>query len=349
MNIFGWIGSFFGILFENLVYRPQLNLLEFYFRTTGDIGFAIILVGISVNLLLWPLVLSNYITSYKMKVLAPEIKKIQDKFKLKNPTPQENLENSQKMTAEIREFNKKHKVNNAVMFQILFLQLFFGSGLFYIISDIAKMDGKLSGLYQFLFQNPTTNFPKTAFGFLQIDQVVSGYIWLPFLIFATSVIYGYYSFKMSPQIKLPLFARIETERQEDLKITKEKDEAEKKFAKHQEFISKKDTKNQNLLTDSGEKNSKIEEKDEKDEMPIFDVAAFQQTQTWSMILLAPIMSFFFNMSFSTGLNIYFLALNIFNLARQIVITQFYHDHINLLATTIYEQIKSENAENSENN
>jgi len=134
-----------------------------------------------------------------------------------------------------------------------------------------------------------------------------------------------------------------------LKITKEKDEAEKKFAKHQEFISKKDTKNQNLLTDSGEKNSKIEEKDEKDEMPIFDVAAFQQTQTWSMILLAPIMSFFFNMSFSTGLNIYFLALNIFNLARQIVITQFYHDHINLLATTIYEQIKSENAENSENN
>ena len=342
MNIFSLIGSFFSFLFENLVYRPQLNLLEFYFRVTGDIGFAIILVGISVNLLLWPLVLSNYITSYKMKVLAPEIKKIQEKFKLpKEATATENIENSQKMATAMREFNKKHKVNNAVMFQILFLQLFFGSGLFYIISDIAKMDGKLSGLYQFLFSNPTTNFPRTAFGALQIDQIVSNYAWLPCLIFITSIIYGYYSFKMSPQIKLPLFAQIEKERQEELKITNAKKETEK----NQNTIPKKDSKNQSLLTESSQK--EINVKPEED-LPIFDVTAFQQTQTWNMILLAPLMSFFFNFGFSTGLNIYFLALNIFNLARQIIITQYYHDHINLLATQIYDQIKSENESPVEN-
>lgn len=315
MNLFELIGTFFGVLFENLVYRPQLNLLEFYFRVTGDIGMAIILVGISVNLLLWPLVLSNYITSYKMKVLAPEIKKIQDSHKSpKDATAAQTLENGQKMALAMKEFNKKHKVNNAVMFQILFMQLFFGSGLFYIIGDIAKMDGKLNGLYQWIFGQNTTNFPKTSFQILQIDLTSYNYLWLPILIFLTSVVYGYYSFKISPQIKLPFFDQMKAERI----AQKDKD----KLAKTQKPI---------------EKYEKV-----IDEEPIFDAAAFQKTQVWNMILLAPLMSFFFNIGLSTGLNIYFLALNVFNLVRQIIITQFYHDHINLLANQIYEQIKAEN-------
>lgn len=421
MNIF----AIFGFLFENLVYRPQLNLLQFYFQLTGDIGLAIVLVGLSVNLILWPLVLSNYISSYKMKVLAPQIKKIQEKYKLpKDAKAAEVLANNGKMSAEMREFNKKHKVNNAVTFQILFMQLFFGSGLFYIISDISKNNGKIKGLYEFLYNSNETNFPKVAFGELRIDVPVSNYLWLPFLIFALSVIYGYYSIKVAPKIKLPIFVKMKEKAEKDKQLEKDrksgkisektnsntidpsiteveilntktnfetdleggsevgskvdleaknsqttnktinnltqnstnlqnskKSKKQKKLDKILALQTKEiETENKTNLPMGSEvePNEKILEKNkekkdkEKDEEPIFDMEGFQKTQEANIIYLVPLISLFANISWSTGLNIYFLTLNVFNLIRQIAIVEFYHNHINTLAGQIQDELESEN-------
>ena len=419
MNIF----AIFGYLFENLVYRPQLNLLQFYFKMTGDIGLAIVLVGLSVNLILWPLVLSNYISSYKMKILAPEIKKIQEKYKLpKDAKATEVLANNGKMSLEMREFNKKHNVNNAVTFQILFMQLFFGSGLFYIINDISKNNGKITGLYEFLFGSNETNFPKVAFGGLQIDVPVSNYIWLPILIFALSVIYGYYSIKLAPQIKLPIFAKMKQEADRikqlekdkkagkitqvstdlnqqneekstqnteqsidknglsklnqniteveivktDLKTNLEnnlhnhsnKSKKQKKLDKQEKILAlvqNGDKINQISTENSDKKDQKInqtkndinkeiqtQKEEEKAEEPIFDMESFQKTQEMNIIYLVPLISLLANIGWSTGLNIYFLTLNIFNLLRQIAIVEFYHNHINTLAGQIQDELDFEN-------
>lgn len=397
MNIF----AIFGYLFENLVYRPQLNLLQFYFKMTGDIGLAIVLVGLSVNLILWPLVLSNYISSYKMKILAPEIKKIQEKYKLpKDAKATEVMTNNGKMSTEMREFNKKHKVNNAITFQILFMQLFFGSGLFYIINDISKNNGKINGLYEFLFGSNETNFPKAAFGGLQIDVPVSNYIWLPILIFILSVIYGYYSIKLAPQIKLPIFAKMKQEADRIKQLEKDKkagkiietsSDLEKLEEKSQQSIdkikennklnnkitekiteveivrsvensskkSKKQKKLDKILTlesDLKNKNNSpveilskpekeiLEEKLDKktNEEPIFDMESFQKTQEANIIYLVPLISFLANIGWSTGLNIYFLTLNVFNLLRQIAIVEFYHNHINTLSGQIQDELDFEN-------
>lgn len=408
MNIF----AIFGYLFENLVYRPQLNLLQFYFKMTGDIGLAIVLVGLSVNLILWPLVLSNYIASYKMKILAPEIKKIQEKYKLpKDAKAGEILANNGKMSLEMREFNKKHKVNNAITFQILFMQLFFGSGLFYIINDISKRNGKINGLYSFLFGSNETNFPKVAFGSLSIDIPVSNYIWLPFLIFILSVIYGYYSIKLAPQIKLPIFTKMKQETdiikqfekdkkagkivetsinkiknednhkqnteqntQQNFDKTRLNVELSQKITEVEIINSSKNSVENNLQNSKKSKKQKkldkiialesdlknknnspveilskpekeiLEEKLDKkaDEELIFDMESFQKTQEANIIYLVPLISLFANISWSTGLNIYFLTLNVFNLLRQVAIVEFYHNHINTLAGQIQNELDSEN-------
>ncbi len=405
MNIF----AIFGYLFENLVYRPQLNLLQFYFKMTGDIGLAIILVGLSVNLILWPLVLSNYISSYKMKILAPEIKKIQEKYKLpKDAKATEVLANNTKMSTEMREFNKKHRVNNAITFQILFMQLFFGSGLFYIINDISKNNGKIKGLYEFLFGSNETNFPKVAFGGLAIDIPVSNYIWLPVLIFVLSIIYGYYSIKVAPRIKLPIFAKMKVEADrikqlekdtkagkitqvsDNLKLKSEQiseqkiDKIElsdelnnqtieveiiktdlndpnnsnskrsKKQKKADKIIALQDqSKNQinqvlienNSIEDQNKESKSKEKTQEKTEEPIFDMESFQKTQEANIIYLVPLISLMANIGWSTGLNIYFLTLNVFNLLRQIAIVEFYHTHINTLAGQIQDELDFENQKN----
>lgn len=187
MNIFQW-------LFQYLVYDPQLNLLQLFFNITGDIGVSIILLALVVNLLMWPIFASSFINSQKIRILQPKLKEIQEKFK---DDPQEQLR--QNMA-----FNKKHGVNGSSIFLVLFAQLFFASGLYFVINDVTKGTDLISHLYPFTANLPKTQFSSTAFGFVPVKASTSSYIWLPLLNAFFSFLYGMYSFRWSPQPAIPV-------------------------------------------------------------------------------------------------------------------------------------------------
>lgn len=84
-------------------------ILDYIFRgveavfTSGTLGVSIILFTIISRILLLPLAAYQTKAMMKMKVLQPDIKKVQEKYKGKN-----DIESKQKMQAEISEVQKKH-------------------------------------------------------------------------------------------------------------------------------------------------------------------------------------------------------------------------------------------------
>ena len=67
-------------MFEQLNYYFAL-LLTFLMSTTGSLGVAIIVFTVGLKALLFPITLNSLKAAYKMRLLQPEIKKIQEKFK----------------------------------------------------------------------------------------------------------------------------------------------------------------------------------------------------------------------------------------------------------------------------
>ncbi|NJL96695.1 YidC/Oxa1 family membrane protein insertase [Candidatus Gracilibacteria bacterium] len=181
MNVIVWI-------FQNLVYRPQLNLLQFFYNFTGDIGVSIVLIATVVNLLLWPLFIATYLNGQKIKILQPKLKAIQEKHK----------GNQQELLKATVEFNRKHGVNNSSFLVVLIAQIFFASGLLYLTSDLSQ--GKISiELYENFFGTTESSFNNTAFGFLDIGTQARNFIWLPLANLVFSYLYGLYTFKLAPK------------------------------------------------------------------------------------------------------------------------------------------------------
>jgi YidC/Oxa1 family membrane protein insertase len=185
MNIFHW-------LFENLVYKPQLNILQFLYNVTGDIGISIILLALIINLCLWPLFASMYVNGQKMKVLQPKLNEIREKHK----------DNQQELVKATLEFNKKHKINNGSIILVLIGQIFIASGLWSLTNDVST--GKqIQGLYNFLFNTDAASFSTQAFGSLAIGDSASMHIWLPTINAVLSFLFGMYLFRWAPKPKFP--------------------------------------------------------------------------------------------------------------------------------------------------
>jgi YidC/Oxa1 family membrane protein insertase len=200
MNIFSW-------LYTNLVYNPQVNLLQLLYNLTNDTGVSIILLAVIVNLLLWPIFASSYINTQKIKLLQPQLKKLQAKYK---SDPQESL----KQTIA---FNKKHNLSSGSIFTTLFVQLFFATGVYFVINDITAGKAISEHFYPFVASLPKQSLGTLALGFIPLKAATSNYIWLPLLSSVFSYLYGMYTFKWSPQIKIP-----ETETSK--KVVKKSDE-----------------------------------------------------------------------------------------------------------------------------
>jgi YidC/Oxa1 family membrane protein insertase len=183
MNIFVWV-------FENLIYRPQLNLLQFFYDFTGDIGISIVLIATVVNLALWPLFITTYLNGQKIKVLQPKLKDIQTRYK----------DNQQELLKHTIEFNKKHGISNGSFLIVIIAQIFFASGLFYLTRDVSMGQIKIP-LYQF-FSSEQANFNNVAFGFLDIGMRARNFIWLPLLNLVFSYFYGLYTFKLAPKLDI---------------------------------------------------------------------------------------------------------------------------------------------------
>jgi len=193
--------NLFQQLFHTLVYQPQLNLIQLFFNITGDVGVAIILLALTVNLLLWPVFISSYVNSQKIRILQPKLKEIQEKYKGKQ----------QELLQHTMAFNKKHKISSGSIFLVILVQLFFVSGLYFVINDVTKSTSNpdeaarlFNDLYTFTRNLPKTSFSNVAFGFIPINASTNGFIWLPILNAVFSFLYGMYSFRWAPQAKLPV-------------------------------------------------------------------------------------------------------------------------------------------------
>jgi YidC/Oxa1 family membrane protein insertase len=186
MNPFSWI-------FENLVYRPEVNILKFFFQLTNDIGISIILLATAVNLVLWPLFIATFLNSQKVRYLQPKIKEIQEKFK----------GNQQEMIKAMQVFNKKHGVNNSTFLYVIVAQILVATGLWTITSNLSHGDGNtvtINGLYEWLYGTNSVQFNTKAFGFLDISKSANTFIFLPLLNSFFSFLYGMYSFRWAPKL-----------------------------------------------------------------------------------------------------------------------------------------------------
>ena len=186
--------SFFADLYNLVIYRPLLNILQGLYIATDDIGISIIILGAVVNFLMWPLFAQAYINGQKTKVLQPLLRQIRE----------ENKDNPQEMLKKLGEFNKKHGIRNNSIFIVLIFQLIFASGLWSMtrrISSSELVEGmvRIPGLYPEIFGTSETSFDKVAFGFLNIGDGANSHIWLPILAAFLSFLYGYYTFRIAPK------------------------------------------------------------------------------------------------------------------------------------------------------
>ena len=277
--------SLFTDIFRELVYRPQLNILYLLYQLTGrEIGISIILLAVIVNLIIWPLFAKNYINSQKSRILRPQIQAIQAKYKDK---PQE-------MLKKMGEFNKKHKINNSLSFLVLLVQLFFISGLYWLIRDVVE-GSSFDGLFSFIFdtdvavfRNPEENLK--AFGFIEIGANGTDYIFLPIYSALMTSLYGLYTFKWAPKPELPEFLK-----------------PKKKVKKN---------------------------KDGEEEAPALDPEAMQKSLEFQSIYIMPIFLFIIQINLQAGLNVYFATTATLSFLRQFTVSQFYSSHIENLIQDI---------------
>ena len=195
--------NIFGQLYHTLVFRPLLNLLQILYDLSGDIGIAIILLAIAVNLLMWPLFIKTYLNGQKLRYLQPQLKAIQEKYK----------DNRELLLQEQIKFNRRHGISNGSLLLTLLLQIFIASGLYVLARQVSE-GVAIEGLYEPIFERTTAEFDREAFGFLNIGLLGRDVILLPILVAAFSFIYGFYTQKLAP--KLPEIPKAKKKTDEEL-------------------------------------------------------------------------------------------------------------------------------------
>ena len=94
--------GFFGPIARLLFYS-----LRFFYKYTGNWGWAIVLLTIVVKIIFTPFMQKSFASQKKLQAMQPEMKKIQDRYaKMKNDDPRK-----QNMNAEIMQLHKRLGVN----------------------------------------------------------------------------------------------------------------------------------------------------------------------------------------------------------------------------------------------
>jgi len=178
-------------LYSTFVKEPLFNLIQLLYNLTGDTGWSIVLVAVIINLALFPLFAKSFINGQKTRLLQPDLKKIQKKYK----------DNPQVMYAKTREFYKKHGIKNGATFLTLIVQILLLLGLYTIIKNIVNGDvDKLPELYSWVNGE---QFNHTAFGFLDIRKLPKEYKYiLPVITAVLAYFQGMFTFKWGPKKKI---------------------------------------------------------------------------------------------------------------------------------------------------
>ena len=154
--------NIFSLSFQEILYRPILNLLVFFYNLPLiDFGIAIIVLTILIRLILWPLnsksITSQRETQVKTQLLQEKMKEIQKKYK--NDPARQN--------EEMMKLWKENKFNPFASFLPIIIQLIIVIALYQVLSNILAPGG-LDLLYGFV-SRPTEINPM-FFGILDLSQ-----------------------------------------------------------------------------------------------------------------------------------------------------------------------------------
>lgn len=138
----------FSFIYNEIIYRPMLNLLVFLYNNIPghDIGIAIILVTLAIRFLLAPLLHKQLKGQKAMTDLQPKLNDLREKHK-----------NDREAQAKaMMDLYREHKINPLASCLPLLIQLPILFALYHVFSKALK--GNLEGLYSFI-ANPGTIDP----------------------------------------------------------------------------------------------------------------------------------------------------------------------------------------------
>lgn len=138
-------------LYQQIFYRPILNLLIFFYQTIGfhDLGIAIILVTLFIRLILYPFFHTGAKQQMLMQRIQPKIKQLQEKHK----------DDRDQQAKALMELYKEHGVNPFSGMLLLIIQIPILLTFYWVIrSGIGT--AQITGLYSFIAvpQNINTIF-----------------------------------------------------------------------------------------------------------------------------------------------------------------------------------------------
>ena len=109
---------------------PLHEVLVFFHGIVGSWGLSIILLTVSVRLVLLPLTLKQVKSMQRLQLLAPELRKIQERYR----------HDKQRQQQEMMRFYQEHRVNPLASCLPLLLQLPFFIALFYMLQSDLRLE-----------------------------------------------------------------------------------------------------------------------------------------------------------------------------------------------------------------
>jgi membrane protein insertase Oxa1/YidC/SpoIIIJ len=309
-------------LFDELIYRPQLNIIQYLYNQTKDIGYTMIIVAIVFNLLAFRWFTKSFLNLQKRAALAQDFKNIQAYFKEKNRLIQEKIKeltkDSVKNEVEIntlnghlrsalfeqqkltKSLNQKFNIVGNYSLKTILLQLWISLGLYTIFRDITTNGAALKGLYPaFWGGKEYTDFGQSikAFGNVDIAKSLTqtGLLWIPVLNALFTFFAMYYSFNYTTKPKVRELTDFEIKQREIIKL-----------------------------------------KNEKDGVPDIDPEKIAMQSQKLNLIMVPAMSLIFNFALPTGLNIYYCFLSILFFVRTWLADLYYKNHQYQYMTDILE-------------
>jgi membrane protein insertase Oxa1/YidC/SpoIIIJ len=301
-----------NFLFNEIFYRPQLNIVQLLFNYTKDIGYAMIIIAILFNIIAFRWFTKSFLNMQKRLALGQDFKNIQEYFKEKNRLIQSKIAelskdatkneteintlnlklrttlfDQQKLTGEV---NKRFNIVGNYSFKTILVQLWISLGLFSIFRDITDKGGVLKGLYPGLWNGvETSNFGSTvkAFGNIEIAKGLweTNLMWVPIVNALFTFFALYYSFYFTTRPKVREMTAFEASQADKIKL-----------------------------------------QNEKDGVPSIDPVKLTESNQKLTIFLTPLMTLFFNFYLPSGLNIYYCFLSILYFVRTWLGDLYYKNH-----------------------
>src|SRR3990172_9551898 len=118
-------------LWNTLLFHPLINALIGFYKLTGNLGWSIVFLTISLRLLMTPLILPSLKISKKMAELSPELSKLKETFK----------NDKQGLVSAQAELYKKHGANPASGCLPQIVQLLVLIALFNALNSVLRPNG----------------------------------------------------------------------------------------------------------------------------------------------------------------------------------------------------------------